>query len=520
MREPGDDDDAGEEADDEADLVPLGDVLVALDKERESTAQETAMDLLRRSTREMPHAVDCERAVLGSILLVPSAFELAIAEGLKAAHFFRSHHGTVFDVIARLHATKQPIDTLTVVDELLRIGKLEAVGGAAAISQLEALLPTAHHIGAYAKLVVEKAQLRALIDAGTKQVASAFAQNKSASQIVHSGRQDLDTIERGVTTTRGLTGEPLAKRIMASIRKEGTAPSYVPTGIPVIDDSVGGVPRGGFMVFAAERKCGKTTTVGHIALNAIDNGFKVGVWSFEMMEHELGGVIAGQKAGVHLEQNKILSPREMAAMDLASQWIAEVPLHINAPPGLTAEELAAQLYAYKHRHDLDLVIIENLQGIQLSTRYDQLQANHAHVSNTMRRTIKDLGVAAIFMSQVKTQSEDAKKSGRTPKDDAVPQSNAWADDAYLMVVASRHKHSPDPRIRSTVKVEVVASRVNGDCPVGFMRYDPRTGRLDVNADPVDFGDDRDHPKPRTVRRKPPAFGTANVADPTDHDSRF
>ena len=188
--------DEEEDVDDEEALVPLGDVLQALDRERQAAAQETASDLLRR-TRTPPHAMDAERAVLGALLLEPSSYEAVVDEGLRPEHFYRPHHGTIFKVIADLHAKAEPIDTLTVVDELLRNGQLDAVGGAAAISQLEALLPTAAHVGAYARLVRDKAVLRLLIENATNVVQSAYAQDKSVAAILDEAEQKILEISQG-----------------------------------------------------------------------------------------------------------------------------------------------------------------------------------------------------------------------------------------------------------------------------------------------------------------------------------
>lgn len=280
-REPGDDDWSLDDEDDEP-LVSLGALTTALSQEDERRAREAAQQHLLRATKTPPHAIEAERAVVGAVLLDPSTFDAAMAEGLRAQHFARPNLAKVFAVLADMRSANKPITVELVVEELLSRGQIDDVGGSAALASLEAALPSTEHVGAHARLIVEKAQLRSLIDVGTDIVASAFSQTKTAAAIIHKNRERLSEVERGVTTTRGLTGDALAKAIMAGIRKEGEVPTYIPIGVPVVDDTVGGVPRGGMMVIAAERKTGKSTMVGHIALNLLENGYRVVIWSFEM----------------------------------------------------------------------------------------------------------------------------------------------------------------------------------------------------------------------------------------------
>src|SRR4029077_5277227 len=169
-----------------------------IQKRTAAVAVETADDVLKKA-RTPPSALDAERAVLGALLLEPSSYEHVIDEGLRPEDFYRPAHGTVFRAIQDLHAAAESIDTLTVVDELLRRGQLDAVGGAAAVAQLESLLPTAAHVGAYARLVREKATLRALIETATNIVQSAYRQDKRVVEIIDDAEREILQISEGHT---------------------------------------------------------------------------------------------------------------------------------------------------------------------------------------------------------------------------------------------------------------------------------------------------------------------------------
>jgi len=116
--------------------------------------------------RVPPHSLDAEVSVLGACLLSVNAVVSAV-ELLKPADFYRNAHRVVFEAVVALNASNEPIDTVTVTEWLARRGRLDEVGGAAAIHDLTDAVPTAANAGFYARLVRDKAVLRRLIDAGT-----------------------------------------------------------------------------------------------------------------------------------------------------------------------------------------------------------------------------------------------------------------------------------------------------------------------------------------------------------------
>lgn len=169
-------------------LVPMGTVL-AFDL---ATVQAQAMRATPRPLAP-PARLDCERAILGGILLDGTVLADAVAEGLEPEHFARPAHATIFRAALNLRETEGPVDVLTVVDELDRTGQLDAVGGAAAVSQLEAMLPTTAHVGAYSRIVVELAARRKVIDFAQALAARAYG-HETATSIVRFAEEQLPAI--------------------------------------------------------------------------------------------------------------------------------------------------------------------------------------------------------------------------------------------------------------------------------------------------------------------------------------
>src|SRR5690606_20273821 len=192
--------------------------------------------------------------------LEPSAMERVIDEGLRADDFYRKQHGILFEAIAELHAAAEPVDTVTVVEQLMKKGLLDAVGGASAVSQLEALIPTAAHVGAYARMVREKATLRTLIETATAVVESAFRQDKLVADIIDEAERAILAIGES-NQRRGIQKmDTLVKSVLEQLEKayrERRSITGVPTGFTDLDGLTSGFQNGELIIVAARPSMGK-----------------------------------------------------------------------------------------------------------------------------------------------------------------------------------------------------------------------------------------------------------------------
>ncbi len=172
----------------------------------------------------------------------------------------------------------------------------------------------------------QRVALRRVRELGESIVMSAAKRGASAAAITHDIRPELDRIERGAATVQGAHGAELERLALARLDMPDGAPkTYVPIGIPCVDDVVGGVPRGGMRVIAAEHKTGKTTMLKRIALHALQHGKRVAVWSFEMQKAEICEGLAEQLAGVKVPPDAgSLGARGQASFRVAAariKWI-------------------------------------------------------------------------------------------------------------------------------------------------------------------------------------------------------
>ncbi len=464
----GDDDDGD---DDEA-LVPLGEVLAALDRERQEAAKETASALLRR-TRTPPHALDAERAVLGALLIEPAAYEAVVDEALRAEHFYRPAHQTVFRIIAELHAKAEPIDTLTVVDELLRQGQLERVGGAAAISQLEALLPTAAHVGAYARLVREKATLRALIENATKVVQSAYAQDKRVADILDEAERDILAISQGNSKRSIVSMSELVMRAQIALDKavkEKSAITGVATGFRQLDHMTAGFQPGELIIVAARPSMGKTAFTLNIASHvSVRQKKPVMFFSLEMGAEQLVQRLIGSEARIDLSNLRkgIVKKEEWSMLAEATGRLSDATLYIDETPSITVTEMRNKCRRQMHETGLSMVIVDYLQLMQGPPGYDNKATEVGEISKGLKTIARELNIPVIALSQLNRGVES--RTDKRPMMSDLRESGAIEQDADIIAFLYREEYyarDKTPEDKLGVAEVIIAKHRNG--PTGSI----------------------------------------------------
>ena len=466
-----DDADGTGAVDDDEALVPLGEVLTAIEQERQAAAKATASDVLRR-TRTPPHAIDAERAVLGALLLEPAAYEAVIDEGLRAEHFYRPSHGIIFRVIAELHAAAEPIDTLTVVDELLRRGSLEQVGGAAHISQLEAMLPTAAHVQAYARLVREKAILRQLIENATQVVQSAFAQDKRVADILDDAERSILEISQGNSRKSIVPMPELVKRATEQLEKaynQKSAITGVATGFRQLDYMTSGLQPGELIIVAARPSMGKTAFTLNVASHVSTRLRKpVMFFSLEMGAEQLVQRLLGAEARIDLSNLRrgIVKDAEWATLAEASGRLSDAALFIDETPSISVTEMRNKCRRQAHETGLSLVVVDYLQ-LMTGPPSDNKATEVGEISKGLKTLARELNIPVIALSQLNRGVES--RTDKRPMMSDLRESGAIEQDADIIAFLYREEYyakEKTPEDKLGIAEVIVAKHRNG--PVGSI----------------------------------------------------
>jgi replicative DNA helicase len=465
-----DDDDAGEA------LVPLGAVLEEIQKKTALTASEAANDVLKRA-RTPPHALDAERAVLGALLLEPSSFEHVVDEGLRPEDFYRPHHGTIFKVIQDLHAAAEPIDVLTVVDELLRRGQLDAVGGAAAVSQLEAMLPTAAHVGAYARLVREKATLRNLIETATSVVQSAYQQDKRVTEIIDDAERQILAISEGHSKHNIVPMRELVERATKQLEKAFNAKSAitgVATGFKDLDAITAGLQPGELIIVAARPSMGKTAFTLNLASHVATRLQQpVMFFSLEMGADQLVQRLIGAEARIDLGNLKrgSIQRHEWSKLAEAAGRLSEAPMYIDETPSISVAEMRNKCRRQKHETGLAMVIVDYLQLMTGPPGIDNKATEVGEISKGLKTLARELNIPVIALSQLNRGVES--RTDKRPVMSDLRESGAIEQDADVITFLYREEYylkDKTPEDKLGIAEVIIAKHRNGPTGTVELRF--------------------------------------------------
>ncbi|MBW3577300.1 MAG: replicative DNA helicase [Actinobacteria bacterium] len=360
--------------------------------------------------RTPPQHIDAEVAVLGAALLSRPALA-EVVEIVRADDFYRSVHRMVFEAIQDLFSRGEVVDPITVVDRLGRDGSLDEVGGASAIHDLVAAVPTAANAVYYARIVREKAMLRRLIEAGT--------------QVVQLGYEGHDDVNVALDRAEQLIYE-VGQRRMASeysplkeLLSEGferieqryenrSEVTGLPTGFNDLDRLTAGLQKQNLVIIAARPSMGKSSlALGIAQYVTVELRRPAILFSLEMSKSEIVDRILSSEARIDSFKirNGRLDDSDWASLSDAMGRLADAPLYIDDTPSITLMEIRSKSRRLAQRHGLDLAIVDYLQLMQSHRRVENRQQEVSEISRGLKMLAKELDVPVIALSQLSRQPE-------------------------------------------------------------------------------------------------------------------
>lgn len=350
-----------------------------------------------------------EQALLGAVMSSERGAVEAV-ELLTSDEFYKPAHGTVFAAAAALLDAGKPVDPVTVLAELERTGNDVRVGGAPYLHTLYALAPAAGSVPWYAERIADKATRRRLLEAGQRVIQLAGL-GDTAVEAAEAARQVLDTAAQGTRTNgelnpvRGLVDEALS-------RYENPVPPGVPTGLPDLDDVLGGGLRpGGLYIIGARPGGGKSVLGCNIAASAAQSGLGVLLASLEMPKEEVVDRLIANEASVELSNivaHQLSSfdwPRVKAAGERIRSWSLMVWDETNV--GVGAVRARARDLTRTTR-GLGLVVVDYLQLLKPVDARAIREQQVASFSRGLKLLAKELRVPVVALSQVGRGAADKK----------------------------------------------------------------------------------------------------------------
>jgi replicative DNA helicase len=424
--------------------------------------------------RALPHSLDAERALLGSMLLDESAIGEAISV-LKDAGgdaFFLDRHRRFYNHVISLYDGSRPIDGVVIKEELVRRGEFEDLGGFDFLSDLIGAVPSALHARHYAEVVREKYLLRDLIGAAHRVLETAFDDAQPAAEILDFAEGEIFHVtERRVTNDAQALPDLVADVFRALESRDEAALTGEPSGFLELDELTCGFQPAELIIIAGRPSMGKTACGLNIAEHmSIAAGRPVLFFSLEMSRQQVAHRILCSWARVdsHKLRRGRLSSEDLARLHEAADHISGKPLFVDDTSGLTILELRARARMAYRKHAIRAIFVDYLQ-LMRAPGAESRQIEVAEISRGLKALAKELNIPVIAMAQLNRNSED--RSGNRPRMSDLRESGAIEQDADVVILLHRESYykpadavSPDEE--NTAEL-IVAKQRNG--PIGDIK---------------------------------------------------
>ncbi|MHB1570581.1 MAG: replicative DNA helicase [Solirubrobacteraceae bacterium] len=418
-----------------------------------------------------PHNLEAEKSVLGAVLLDERHLHaLLVEEQLRPEHFYREAYGAVYAAMLELYENNSKIDHLTVAERLREDGKLDEVGGPAAIEELAGWVPAAGHAREYGRIVHDNAQLRALLTASYEIQARVLAREAPARDLVEQAERSVlevatDERQKKIRSISDILHDETDKLHRLSVAK--TALTGTPAGFRDLDEKTGGFQPGNLIVIAARPSMGKSALVANIAENAALAGSAVALFSLEMSESELAQRFVASQAnlkGEDLRRGKV-PERQWPTILEACDRLARAPLFVDDSSDTGVLEVRAKsrrLHA-QVEGGLGLIIIDYLQLMRHEGRVESRVEQVGQISRGLKGLARELNVPVIALSQL-SRAVEQRGGEKKPILSDLRESGQIEQDADLVMFIYRDEYYDKESERPGEADIIIAKHRNG--PVG------------------------------------------------------
>ncbi|HEY3131121.1 MAG TPA: replicative DNA helicase [Acidobacteriota bacterium] len=387
--------------------------------------------------KTLPHNLDAERSVLGAILLDDGLFNHA-AEFLSKDDFYLDGHRKIYARMEGLSATSRPIDLITLKDELIRAGELEAVGGAGYVSSLVDGVPRTRNIEHYARIVKDKSILRRLIYSANEIILRSFSTEEDALDILEQAEKSIfeiseDNVESGFVELSELLKSSITGIEQRAGRQELV--TGVGTGFYEIDSLTSGFQPSDLVIVAARPGLGKTSFCLNVAAHAaLRQRLVIGVFSLEMAGTQLVNRILCSEARVNASQvrNGTLGREGIKKIVVAAEKLSEAKIYIDDTPGISIVEMRSKARRLKADVGLGMLVVDYLQLMSGRGRYENRQLEISAISRSLKGLAKELNIPVVAVSQL-SRAPEQRRGDHRPQLSDLRESGSIEQDADLVM---------------------------------------------------------------------------------------
>ncbi len=420
--------------------------------------------------RKMPHDADAEQAVLSSILMDRDAAAEAF-EVLKAEDFYSPENKAVFEAAYQLYTKGEPIDVVTVKNQLEENGVFAEIGGVETLANIAASVGSSVNVKSYAKIVEEKSVLRRLIKLSGDISEISYKAGDDINTILDKAEKGIFDVMQNRNTDSFSSIMDVAFETFTNIEKiynSSEKITGISTGFADFDAKTAGLQKSDLILIAARPSMGKTAFVLNVAQHAaLKENVPVAIFSLEMSKAQLVNRMLCAEALVDAQKVRTgeLNSDDWNKLVEGMGRLSEAPIYIDDTPGITAMEIRAKCRRLKLEKGLGLIVIDYLQLMSGSGKSDSRQQEISEISRALKTIAREMEAPVIALSQLSRACEA--RSDHRPMLSDLRESGAIEQDADLVAFLYRDEYYfPEKTEKKNMAELIIAKQRNG--PTGTV----------------------------------------------------
>ncbi len=416
-----------------------------------------------------PHSLEAEQSVLGSMILDRDSINTA-AEIIRPSDFYRLANGEIYETILTLYNKSEPVDLITLSEELRNRGTLEKIGGMTYLADLSNIVATTANTKYYCEIVEEKSILRKLIKSSNEVVARAYEATDNIDAIIESAEESIFDITQG----RDKDGfAPVKEVLIDSFNQMEQRAAHkggltgLTTGFIDVDKKLSGLQKSDLVLLAARPSMGKTALGINIAVNAaLKAEANVAVFSLEMSKEQLVQRMISSVS--HVDLGKVISGQlqeeEWGKVIQGMDPLSKSKIFIDDTAGISLLEMRAKCRKLEMEHGIDLILIDYLQLMEMEGRQESRQQEISAISRGLKALAKELDCPVIALSQLSRAPE--LRADHRPILSDLRESGAIEQDADVVLFLYRDEYYHEDSELRNIGELIIAKHRNG--PTGTV----------------------------------------------------
>ena len=412
-----------------------------------------------------PHSVESEQSILGSIILDKDAI-ITVAETINPSDFYKEAHKIIYESMLSLNSNNEPIDLITLIEELRKEGHLDNIGGISYLTSLSTIVPTTSNVKYYANIVKEKSVMRQLIKASNEIINLGYDASTDVQEILNKAEKNIFDISQEKSGDDIQPINAVLQDTFDMIEKlctEKQEVTGITTGFKDLNKKINGLQRTDLILLAARPAMGKTAFSLNLVQNAALKGdASVAVFSLEMSKEQLVQRMLSAQSNVELSKIKTgtLGESDWPRIIDGMAVLSEAKIFIDDTPGIKISEIRSKCRRLKMEKGLDSVLIDYLQLMEGEGKNENRQQEIAKISRSLKILAKELDCPVVALSQL-SRSPELRKDHRPILSD-LRESGSIEQDADIVMFLYRDEYYHDDSEKKNIGEVIVAKNRHGE----------------------------------------------------------